>query len=142
MPTLYNDIENLFLGEIKDLTFLDYEALDREEILDGYLMKAIVRFKACQIDLTDKDDIVRQFNNTLTDEICYIFAVCMKKPWLSDKIYNLELLEQRLSPKDWKQTSQAEHLTRLLDLKKDLEADISKMIVDYTIYNVKVGETK
>lgn len=140
MPTSFDIPENLFLSEIKDNTFLDYEVTDRTEILDGYLMKAITRFKACQVDLTDKDDANRQFNNVLNDEICYILAVCMKKPWLSDKIYNLELLKQRMSPKDWKQTAQSEHLQRLLDLKKDLEKDISNMIVSYTTYAVKVGE--
>jgi hypothetical protein len=139
MPTPYDNIENLFLGEIKDTTLLDYIETERINILDGYLLKAITRFKACQKDLSDKNDILKQFNQTLTDEEKLIIATCMRKFWLNDKIYNLELLKQRMSTKDWKLTSQAEHLKNLTTLRKDLEEEISRMIVNYTVYAYEVN---
>jgi hypothetical protein len=139
MPTLYSEIDDMFLSDVSDDTFLDYEESEREEILNGLRKKAVTRFKACQKDLSDKNDILKQFNQTLTDEEKLIIATCMRKFWLNDKIYNLELLKQRMSTKDWKLTSQAEHLKNLTTLRKDLEEEISRMIVNYTVYAYEVN---
>lgn len=140
MATPYSEIDNMFLSDIQDKTFLNYTEEERQEILDELRIKAITRFKACKINLSDRDDNLKQFNQTLTDEIKLIIATIMRKYWFNDKIYNLELIQQRMSPKDWKMTSQAEHLLRLTVLRQDLESEISRMIVDYTTYAYKVGE--
>lgn len=139
MATSYDVVDNMFLSDISDDTFLDYVVTEREEILNNLRTKAVTRFKACQKDLSDKDDILKQFNQTLTDEEILIISTCMRKYWLNDKIYNLELIQQRMSSKDWKLTSQAEHLLRMTVLKQDLEQEISRMIVSYTIYAYKVS---
>lgn len=145
MSTLYSQIDNMFLSDIKDSTFLDFFEEERLIILNDLRIKAITRFKACQKDLTDRTEATDatellpategQFNETLTEEEMLILATIMRKYWLNDKLYNLELIQQRMTPKDWKMTSQAEHLNRLTVLKKDLEAEISRMIVDYTVYS-------
>jgi hypothetical protein len=138
MPTLYSEIDNMFLADIKDDTFLDFTESERQEILDGLRIKAITRFKACQKDLTDRTEAVGetegQFNETLTDEEKLILATIMRKYWLNDKIYNLELLQQRMTTKDWKMFSQSEHLLRLTVLNQELDKEISRMIIDYTLY--------
>lgn len=140
MSTPYSKIDNMFLSDISDDTLLDYVEEERSEILNNLRVKAITRFKACKKDLTDRDDETQQFNEVLTDEECLIIATIMRRFWLNDKIYNLELIKQRMSTKDWKQTSQAEHLLRMTVLKQDLENEISRMIVDYTIYNYSAKE--
>ena len=89
-------------------------------------------------DLSNKDDIEKQYNSDLTIEEQLIIATIMRKFWMNDKIYNLSLLKQAMSTKDWKQTSQAEHLLRLTVLMSELNKEISKMIVDYCTYNYKV----
>lgn len=139
MPTLYSEIDNMFLADISDDTFLSYTEIERQEILDGLRNKAITRFKACKKDLYDKDDILRQFNPILTNEEKLIIATCMRKYWLNDKIYNLELLKQRMSTKDFKLTAQSEHLLRLLNLSQELDKNISAMIVDYTLYSYTIS---
>ena len=146
MPTLYSEIDNMFLADIKDDTFLDYTNEDRQEILDGLRIKAITRFKACIKDLTDRTEasgeIEGQFNQTLTEEEKLIIATIMRKYWLNDKIYNLELLQQRMTTKDWKLTSQANHLENLVSLKKELDIEISRMIVEYSLYTYNVGDSQ
>ena len=139
MPTPFDTVYNMFLPDITDGTFLDFEVDDREDILHDLLIKAITRFKACQKDLSDRDEVLKQFNETLTEEEIFILATCMKKPWFSNKIYNLELIRQRMSVRDWNLTSQAEHLLRLTVLNQELDKEISRMIVDYTVYNCKVN---
>lgn len=142
--TPYSEIDNMFLSDIKDDTFLDFTESERQEILDGLRIKAITRFKACQKDLTDRTEAVGetegQFNETLTDEEKLILATIMRKYWLNDKIYNLELLQQRMTTKDFRMTSQAEHLLRLTVLNQELDKEISRMIVDYTVYTVNLSE--
>lgn len=140
--TPYSDIDNMFLADIQDDTFLDFTESERQDILDGLRIKAITRFKACDKDLTDRTEAVGetegQFNETLTDEEQLILATIMRKYWLNDKIYNLELLRQRMSTKDFKLSSQAEHLKNLTLLKQELDKEISQMIVGYTVYTYEV----
>lgn len=138
MPVPYSNIYDMFLSDIKDHTLLDFEAEDREKILDDLRIKAETQFKQCKNDLSDKDNIKKQYNFDLTIEEQLIIATIMRKFWMNDKIYNLSLLKQAMSTKDWKQTSQAEHLLRLTALMSELNKEISKMIVDYCTYNYKV----
>lgn len=146
MSSLYSEIYNMFLGDIKDDSLLDFTESERDDILHGLLLKAITRFKACEKDLNDRVEPVSEdesetgeaiegkFNETLTEEEKLILATIMRKYWLNDKIYNLELLQQRMTTKDFKLTSQAEHLLRLTVLAQELDKEISRMIVDYTLY--------
>jgi len=138
MPVPYSNIYDMFLSDIKDHTLLDFEVEDREKILDDLRIKAETQFKQCKNDLSDKDNIEKQYNFDLTIEEQLIIATIMRKFWMNDKIYNLSLLKQGMSTKDWKQTSQAEHLLRLTALMSELNKEISKMIVDYCTYNYKV----
>lgn len=138
MPVPYSNIYDMFLSDIKDHTLLDFEVEDREKILDDLRIKAETQFKQCKNDLLNKDNIEKQYNFDLTIEEQLIIATIMRKFWMNDKIYNLSLLKQAMSTKDWKQTSQAEHLLRLTVLMSELNKEISKMIVDYCTYNYKV----
>lgn len=140
MPTPFSKIDDMFLSDISDDTLLDYTEEERENILDSLRVKAITRFKACKQDLSDRDETAKVFNQDLSDEVCLIIATIMRKFWLNDKVYNLELLKQRMSTKDWRLTSQAEHLLRLTILNQELEKEISRMIVSYTTYAYKVNE--
>jgi hypothetical protein len=134
MSTPYSEVDNMFLADISDDTFLDYTDEDKEEILTILRNKAATRFKACKKNLSDKDEVLGQYNSTLTDEEKLIISTIMRKFWLNDKIYNIDLIKQRMSNKDWKLSSQAEHLLRLTVLSQELEKEISRMIVDYTVY--------
>jgi hypothetical protein len=140
MATPYSEIDDMFLGDISDDEIMKYDASDREEILKSLRNKAVTRFKACRKNLSNRDEILKQFNEILTDDEKLIIATCMRKFWLNDKIYNLELIKQRLSTNDWKLSSQAEHLLRLTVLNQELDKEISRMIVQYTVYNYTVGD--
>lgn len=134
MSTPFYEIDNMFLSDISDDSFLTHAEEDRETILYDLRTKAVTRFKACKKDLSDIDKDLKQFNNTLTDEEKLIIATIMRKYWLNDKVYSLELLKQRMSNKDWRLSSQSEHLYRLILLSNKLESEISAMIVQYTLY--------
>jgi len=138
--TPYSDVDDMFLNDILDNTYLSFDVEDKESILNMLRVKAVTMFKSCKKDLSDKDDNLKQYNQLLTDEEKLIIATAMKKFWLNDKIYDVSLLKQKMSTKDWKLTSQAEHLNRLIGLKKDLDNEISEMIVSYTFYAYTLKE--
>jgi len=139
MPVPYSNIYDMFLSDIKDHTLLDFEVEDREKILDDLRIKAETQFKQCKNDLSDKDNIKKQYNSDLTIEEQLIIATIMRKFWMNDKIYNLELIQQRMSTKDFKLTAQSEHLLRLLNLSQELDKNISAMIVEYTVYSYSIN---
>lgn len=140
MGTPYSEIFNMFLSDITDDDILDYDIEDREEVLNDLLNKAVTRFKACKKDLKDVDSNNEEFNEDLTNEEKFIIATIMRKYWLNNKVYNLNLLKQRMTTREWKTTSQAEHLLRLTDLNRELDKEISRMIVDYATYSYQVGD--
>lgn len=138
MAVLYSVIYDLFLDEISDSTFLQFEVADRDMILNKLLIKSISRFKACKTDLSDRDEVLKKFNSDPSDEEQLILSTIMRYHWLNQKVFNIELIKQKMTTKDFKLTSQAEHLSRLTVLKQELEKEISQMIVQYTIYNYSV----
>jgi len=135
MSIPYSNVYDLFLDEISDSTFLQFPEIDRDLILKKLLLKSLSRFKACKTDLLDKDDSLEQFNSDPSDEEQLILSTIMRYHWLNQKVYNIELIKQRMTTKDFKLSSQAEHLLRLTVLKQELDKEISRMIVSYTTYN-------
>lgn len=135
MAVLYSTIYDLFLDEISDSTFLQFFEEDRDLILNKLLLKSISRFHACKTDLSDRDEILLKFNTDPSDEEQLILSTIMRYHWLNQKIYNIDLIKQKMTTKDFKLTSQAEHLKNLQSLKKSLNEEISSMIVGYTVYN-------
>ena len=134
MSIPYSNVYDLFLDEISDSTFLQFPEVDRDLILKKLLLKSLSRFKACKTDLLDKDDSLEQFNSDLSDEEQLILSTIMRYHWLNQKVYNIELIKQRMTTKDFKLSSQSEHLLRLINLSKELDKEISRMIVQYTNY--------
>jgi len=61
------------------------------------------------------------FNNQLTHEEVNILAVYMIVEWLSQQLASVENTRMKYSGSDFKFTSQANHMQKLLQLKKDYE---------------------
>jgi len=131
MATSYEVVDNKFLGKITDDYLLSLELADLQKLLDGYRESANVKFKKCS-KVSDRDENLRQYNQTLTDEEIEILANLMVIEWLRPKINSIELLKQSMSTKDFRIYSQANHLKELQQLKKDTESETNRLIVSYT----------
>jgi hypothetical protein len=132
--TPYSDIFDIFANKITDYDLFSLEDDDIEDFCTKYLKSAIVKFKKCKKDLTDRDDSEKTFNLELNDEEIEILAMTMVVQWITPKILNIENIKQNMSTKDFRLTSQAEHLNRLRDIKKDLKLEITQMLTSYS-YN-------
>ena len=100
-----------------------------------YLNNAVPKFHKCKKNLSERTDEQDGFANELSDEEIEILANLMVVEWLRPHVNNLELLKQALTPKDFKLTSQANHLKELQTLRRDTQAEISRLLVDYSYNN-------
>ena len=127
--------------------YLELNELDTFRMLQQLLISAIEKFEFPRIDLTDYEiteiagvhqytgaesnnqpvDAILYaggyFNNNLTHQEINILAVYMIVEWLSQQLASVENTRMKYSGSDFKFTSQANHMQKLLQLKKDYERE-------------------
>lgn len=131
MSTQYSEIYDLYSGMTNDYEHLSLPLINQDEILEGWLLVSIGEFTKCKIDLSDRDDMLKQFNQILTDEIKVILAKGILKCWLSPKLYNIDNLKNTLASKDFNQYSPANLLKEIRQTFKEANKDFKNSIGDY-----------
>lgn len=131
--TNFSQIYNCFLGKITDDMYLEWTELDTYKDLQSLLINAIPNFEFPKFHLYDYDvselnveDTLSYtdssyFNDTLTNEEINILAMLMLNEWLQRQITSIENTRMKYSGADFKMTSQANHLAKLIELKKETE---------------------
>jgi hypothetical protein len=115
-------------GLLSKLTDTEYE-----ELLELFLSKSkSIYFKSCEKDLTDVDNILKQFNETLSEQEQWVLATGIRLVWLERKLYNEENLRNKLSNRDYQTFSPANLIDKLILLRDKTEKDLQKLIVDYS----------
>lgn len=145
--TSFSLVYDSFFSKITDDMYLELTELDTFRMLEQLLLSAIEKFEFPRIDLWDYElfEIVDStiyngaesdyqnataiiysdgvFNNQLTHEEINILAVYMIVEWLSQQLASIENTRMKYSGSDFKFTSQANHMQKLLQLKKDYERE-------------------
>ena len=145
--TSFSLVYDSFFSKITDDMYLELTELDTFRMLEQLLLSAIEKFEFPRINLWDYElfDIVDQttycgaesdnkevtaiiyggghFNGLLTHEEINILAVYMIVEWLSQQLASVENTRMKYSGSDFKFTSQANHMQKLLQLKKDYERE-------------------
>lgn len=133
MATPYSDVFNVFLGKITDYDLPKFNDIDREDILEGYMVSACVKFnKVCLVDLYDRNNDSKQFNNDLDDEIIDIITENMLVEWLKPKLLSTENLENALSTKDFSLFSPANLLGNIRETMKEIRKEAKVLINNYS----------
>jgi len=83
------------------------------------LLDAIPYFEFPRFALYDYDADAGVYNVDLTKEEINILAILMKQAWLDRQINSIENTRMKYSGSDFKFTSQANHLSKLLNLKTE-----------------------
>jgi K+-transporting ATPase c subunit len=107
-----------------------------------YLKNSIPRFKRCKQNLSERDDIIGQFNMALSDEEILILGTQMVVEYLNPKVSSLDLIKRSMSNRDFQMTSQAAHLKQIMDLRKMKQEDVQQLIRDYTYNNSDLSGLK
>ena len=131
MATPYTVLYNNVLSKIKDYDFLNMWEEDIYEVLHDYLRPAIVSFRICKVDLSDRDD--EQFNVDLNDTEIEILSNYMTINYLDSNYIRVPLaLKQTLSSKDFNAFSPANHLGKLVELREKYRQDNETLLSRYS----------
>lgn len=128
-PTSFEYIYNRFLGKITDDMYAqndgtglgEWTEQDTIADLQNILLDAIPGFEFPRFPLYDYSIESETFNMCLTEEEVNILAVLMYNVWLQRQIASIENTRMKYSGSDFKMTSQANHLAKLMELKREAE---------------------
>ena len=145
--TPFSIIYDSFLSKIVDDMYLEFTELDTFRMLEELLKAAMHKFEFPRFDITnfeetEVDDVDTyegvesneeevpliiynggRFNTILTLEEINILSTYMIVEWLGQQLASVENTRMKYSGSDFKFTSQANHMSKLLTLKKDYERE-------------------
>ena len=119
MATTFETIIDKFLGKVTDDLYLEMTPEETIQDAKQFLLDAIPYFEFPRFALYDYDADLEQYNIELTAEEINILAILMKITWLERQIYSVEVTRMKYSGSDFKFTSQANHLSKLLSAKSE-----------------------
>lgn len=123
--TSFNEIYDRFLGSITDDMYVEWTREDTEKDLKNILIAAIPNFEFPRFPLYDYGE--DSYNCHLTDEEINILALLMYNNWLQRQVASIENTRMKYSGSDFKMTSQANHLAKLINLKQEAERQAHHM---------------
>ena len=140
MATPYSDVINVFLSKVNDSDLPNFTDIVKNEIVTGYLISACRKFyKICIIDLSDRDDTLAQFNQTLDDEVIDILVETMMVEWLKPKLLSNENLKSCLTTSDYKIINSVS-LTSIRDTYDLCKKDVKSLINNYSFEHADFKE--
>ena len=125
MGTAFTEVYNRFLGKITDDMYMELTPEDTVRDLRNLLIDAIPGFEFPRKDLSKYtlDDTTgnvleetSSFDVELTSEEINILAILMMIGWTQRQVTSIENTRMKYSGSDFKFTSQANHLSKLLTL--------------------------
>ena len=143
MATPFTDIYARAIFRFADYEFLKQDIETREGVLEQYLFSAKTEFqRVCHTDLGEYDIELKQFNQTLDDEIIEILSLGIAFYWLSYKALNSELLKNVLNSKDYYYYSPANLLKEVQTLRKTLREEFTSRMRQHSYNNNTIGTLK
>lgn len=131
--TELQELYDIFLSKITDYRLLSMTDAEIKSDLHGYFKSARARFYRCKNDLSDDGVLI---NSDLTYFEIEILVSHMLVGHITPQLLSSENLKQSLSDKDFKIYSQANQLREIRLLLEGLERKASKMITEYTFFDL------
>jgi len=119
--TTFQEMYDFFLAGITDDMFMEMTREDTEQLLEEILFAAIPQFEFPKKDLFDVDMTNKTFNCYLDLEEKMILRQYMIVEWISFQLASIENIRQKYSSTDFKFTSQASHIDKLIKLRQEYE---------------------
>ena len=119
--TSFDDVYKIFLSKITDDMYMELTPEDTVELLNDLLLGSLHYFEFPRQNINDIDLDAQYFMVDLTSEEQNIIATYMIVDWLGQQLASVENVRMKYSGSDFKFTSQANHMQKLLQLKKDYE---------------------
>lgn len=137
-PTAFTVVYDDFLSKITDDMYLELTEQDTLAILKQLLLSAIPKFEfprqtleyayITQRKKNQEGEIISEtkywaFLSPLTLEEVNILSTYMIVEWLGQQLASIENVRMKYSGADFKFTSQANHMQKILQMKKDYERE-------------------
>ena len=127
MSTLFSSVYDRFLGKITDDMYMELTPEDTVKDLRNLLIDAIPGFefprKSLECEIKDGEGLNDNsyFVAELSSEEINILAILMMNSWLQRQVTTIENIRMKYSGTDFKMTSQANHLGKLLTLQAETQ---------------------
>lgn len=129
--TPYTVLYDSVLSKIKDYDFLNLNQYDIYDVLSDYVRPAIVSFRICKVDLSDRDE--EGFNVELNDTEIEILANYMVINYLDSNYIRVPLaLKQQLSSRDFNAFSPANQLSKMIEMREKYRQDNETLLARYS----------
>ena len=119
--TEFSVVYENFLSKITDDMYMELTVEETEEMLVSLLLDALPHFEFPRQNIFDYDTETMTFSVDLTHEEINIIGTYMVVEWMSQQLASVENTRMKYSGSDFKFTSQANHMSKILTVKKDYE---------------------
>ena len=121
--TSFSTVVQAFLGKITDDMYLEITKEETESAAQDFIAGALPFFEFPRVDIYDYNMENSTFNIDLSNEEINIIATYMVVEWIGQQLASIELTRMKYTGQDFKMTSQANHMNKLLSLKNDYIKD-------------------
>jgi len=116
--TSFQSVYDVFLGKITDDMYMELYEEETAALLQDLLLDAISWFEFPKVDLFNYDSAGATFNIELSNEEINILATYMVVVWMSQQLASVENTRMKYSGADFKFTSQANHMSKILSIRE------------------------
>ena len=131
IQTPFSKVYNSFLSKITDDMYMELTEQDTYNLLEELLISAIPKFEFPRVNLYDYSLEDKCFYVILSNEEINILATYMIVEWIGQQLASVENIRMKYSGSDFKFTSQANHMQKLLVLKQDYEREGNNYLYSY-----------
>ena len=119
--TTFDTIYDVFFSKITDDMYMELTEAQTKNMLFQLFENALPWFEFPRFAIYDYSIELEEYNIDLTKEEINIIAIYMIIEWFGQQLASIELTRMKYSGSDFKFTSQANHMHKLTNLKKEYE---------------------
>ena len=119
--TSFETIFNTFFSKITDDMYMELTKEQTYALQLELFENALPWFEFPRVNIYDYDLVLEEYNIDLSLEEINIITTYMIVEWLGQQLASVELARMKYSGSDFKFTSQANHMHKLTNLKKEYE---------------------
>lgn len=139
--TSFEEIYDAFFSLITDDFYMEITEEQTREDCESLLMASLPLFEfPSQVYTIKKVEGKKYFEQDLSLEEINILATGMLQIWLQRQIWSIEVIRQKFSGSDFKLTSQASHLQRLMSLLEHTKNEHRRLQMLHSRRRVKDGK--
>jgi len=143
MATPFSTIYERALYRYSDTDFLKYTDEIKDTVMRHFLYSAESDFKSiCEIDLSDRDDTLKQYNQTLDDDSIEILSLGIAYYWISAKTLDNQLMRNSLKTSEYSFFSPEALLRAIADLRESIGSEFKSKMIQYSYNHNDVSNWK